>query len=463
MKHISLLLVAVCSLVCSSPAEAAMRPRYGGTLRMEARGALNNFDPVPQDSDADRSALRDRLLQAVCDGLVTLDSNGTPHPALAVNWRSERDARSWYFTLRTGVALHNGSMLGPQAVVAALSAANPGWHVRAADREILIQSDAPVLDMLAQLAMPKNSIYLHGNNGQWVGSGPFNIADFQPGKHLQLRAFDDCWRGRPFLDRIEIQTATPLSEQSADLELGRTDVIEADPGQQKPANALTPSSTAPIDLIALVFTPGRPATQDAHVREAIALSLDRIAIVSVILRKQGEASATLLPEWISGYAHLFNTSQDLAQARQVRGLVGNPPPLSLAYDAVDPVAKLIAERVAVNAREVTMLVQPYPESFASRIPNADIRLVRLHMVSPDPAASLDSVGEALALSSLDKASATAGMDALYKLESDALKDYAVVPIAHAPEAFTSAPTVHDWSIAPWGSLHLEELWIEAAQ
>jgi MarR-like DNA-binding transcriptional regulator SgrR of sgrS sRNA len=402
-------------------------------------------------------------MQAVCDGLVTLDSSGAPRPALAVTWRSERDGRSWYFTLRAGVAMHNGNMLSPQIVVSALTAVNPAWHVRATEREILIQSDAPVLDMLAQLATPKNSIYLRGNSGQWIGSGPFYIADVQPGKHFQLRAFEDCWRGRPFLDRIEIQTGTTLTEQSADLELGRVELIEADPGQPKPANALAPSSTAPIDLIALVFASGRPAAQDAHVREAIALSLDRNAMVSVILRKQGEPAASLLPEWISGYAHLFNTAQDLTQARQAHNLAGNAAPLSLAYDVADPVAKLIAERVAVNARDVSMLVQPYPETFASRTPNADIKLVRLHMVSPDPATDLDSIGETLALPSLERASATAGTDALYKLEADALKDYLIVPLAHAPEAFTTGPTVHDWTMMPWGGLRLEELWIEAAQ
>ncbi len=463
MKRISLLLVATFSLAAWLPASAAMRPRYGGTLRMEARGALNSLDPTPQDGNADRNALRDRVLEAVCDGLIALDANGTPRPALAASWRSERDGRSWYFTLRTGVPLHNGSMLAQQIVVSALAAVNPTWHVRATDREILIQSDAPVLDMLAQLAMPKNSICLRGENGQWIGSGPFYIADFQPGKHLQLRAFDDCWRGRPFLDRVEIQTGTPLSDESADVELARADVVESDPAQQKPANSVDSRATAPIDLIALVFTSGRPAGQDAHLREAIALSLDRNAIVSVILRKQGEASAALLPEWISGYAHLFNTAQDLALARQARNSVANAPTLSLAYDAADPTAKLIADRVAVNARDIGTMIQPYPEVFASRTPNADIRLVRVRIASPDPAAALSGLGETLALSSLDKASAISGTDALYKLEGDVLKYYSVIPIAHAPEAFSTAPSVHDWVMTPWGSLRLGELWIEASR
>jgi ABC-type transport system substrate-binding protein len=358
--------------------------------------------------------------------------------------------------------MQNGSMLAPQVVVSALAAANPAWRVRTVEREILIQSDTPVFDMLAQLAKPKNSIYLRGANGQWVGSGAFYIADFQAGKHIQLRAFDDCWHGRPFLDRIDIQTGTPLTEQAADLELTRADVVEADPAQQKPANAAA-FITAPIDLIALVFAPGRPASQDAHTREAIALSLDRSAIVSVILRKQGQASASMLPEWISGYAHLFNSQQNLALARQARNSVGNAAPLSLAYDAADPLAKLIAERVAVNARDVNILLQPYPEQFAQRMPNADVRLIRLRIASPDPAAALDSIGETLALSSLDKASASSATEALYKLESDALKDYSVIPIVHAPEAFAALPTVHNWKMPLWRGPHLDDLWIEATQ
>lgn len=463
MKPISLLLVAALSCASLTPALAATRPRYGGTLRMEARGTLTSLDTASGDSYADRVALRDRMLGAVCDGLVTLDSGGNPHPALATSWRTEREGRSWYFVLRSAVPLHNGSMLTPQVIVTALSGANPNWHIRMteADREMLIQSDVPLPNMLPQLAESRNAVCIRGDGGQWIGSGPFFMADFQPGKAVQLRAFNDCWRGRPYLDRIDIAMGKSLSEQTNDLELGRADLVEADPTQ--PKSQATASGSAPDELLALVFSASRPSAQDAKLRESIAKSIDRTAIYQVLLRRQGEPNASLLPEWISGYAHLFSTGQDLPAARQLRAeMTSSAAPLSLAYDSADPIAKLVAERIAVNAREAGIVLQPYGELLAARPPNADVKLVRARINSPDAAVALARIGETLGIASLQKIAKDQSIDGLYHAESDALKDYTIIPIAHVPEAFSIIPGLHDWAVTPWGSLRLEDLWLEAA-
>lgn len=462
MKPISLLLVAALSVFCLASAQAATRPRYGGTLQMEARGVLTSLDTATSDSYADRQALRDRVVSAVCDRLVTLDNAGNPHASLASAWRSEREGRSWYFTLRSGVLLHSGSVLTPQLVVTALSGANPNWHIRMQDGEMLIQSDVPVANMLAQLAQTRNAVCIRGDSGQWIGTGPFFMADFQPGKTVQLRAFNDCWRGRPYLDRIDIEMGKSLSEQASDVELGRANVVESDPTQPKIQSTAGVSASAPDELLALVFSTSRPAAQDEKLREAIAKSIDRSAIFQVLLRRQGEPSAALLPEWISGYAHLFNGAQDLVAARQLHAELTSSAPLSLAYDASDAIAKLIAERVAVNAREAGIVLQPYGEVLAARAPNADLKLVRIRIDSPDPALALARVGEILAVPSLQKVANGQSIDNLYLAEREALKDYTVIPIAHLPESFSLVPNLHDWSISPWGSLRLEDLWIEAA-
>jgi MarR-like DNA-binding transcriptional regulator SgrR of sgrS sRNA len=461
MKPISLLLVAALNVSCLASAQAATRPRYGGSLQMEARGALISLDTTTSDSYADRQALRDRVVNAVCDRLVTLDNAGNPQASLASAWRSEREGRSWHFTLRPGVPLHSGSMLSPQLVVTALSGANPNWHIRMEGGEMLIQSDVPVANMLAQLAQSRNAVCIRGDSGQWIGTGPFFIADFQPGKTIQLRAFNDCWRGRPYLDRIDIEMGKSLSEQASDLELGRANLVEADPTQPRPQSAAGASASAPDELLALVFSTARPAAQDVKLREAIAKSIDRSAIFQVLLRRQGEPSASLLPEWISGYAHLFNGAQDLAAARQLHAELTSSAPLSLAYDSPDPVAKLVAERISVNAREAGIVLQPYGEMLAARAPNADVKLVRMRIDSPDPAIALGEVETMLGVGSPQKTAKELSIDAVFQAERETLKSYLVIPIAHVPEAFSFASSLHDWAITPWGSLRLEDLWIEA--
>jgi peptide/nickel transport system substrate-binding protein len=460
MKRTFLLLAAALSL--APCALAATRPHFGGTLRVEMRGAISSFD-ITDDSNAARALLRDFVLSNVCERLVTLDANGDPQPSLANSWRSERDGHSWYFILQDGVPLHNGSVLTPQAVVTALAAQNPDWHTRATANELLIQSDTPIPAILYQLAEPHNSICLAGDNGQWIGSGPFQIGSFQAGQQLELRAFNDAWQGRPFLDRVRIQMGRSFADQAADLQTERAEVIENDPTQPRPAGSGVVSFTEPVELIALAFTPNHSATADASVRESLARALDRNSIYSVLLHKQGQSSAALLPEWMSGYEHLFKGIQDLAIARQLRNPLGSLVPLSLAFDASDDLARLIAERVSLNAQAAGMTLQPRPETPSFRGFNADVRLVRLRLESPEGRAALTRIGSILNLAKLQKGQTATTADTLFAIESDALKDYSIIPIAYLPEAFNRAQTVHDWSMTRWGDMKLGDLWVEVAK
>jgi len=453
MKRILLLLAAAINF-CPA-AMAATRPHYGGTLRIEMRGALSGFD-VPVETKADNALLRNTVQNAVCNRLVELDRNAAARPSLALSWRSEHDGRSWHFALREGVLMQNGALLTQQMVITTLTAANPDWHVRAEGREVLIQSDSPILDVLYRLAESRNSICLAGDNGQWIGSGPFQISDYLPGKHIELRSFDDAWQGRPFLDRIRIEMGRTLEDEAIELSLGKTDVIEADPTQQRAFNSTAQS----IQLFALVFTRNRPASLDPKIREAIARSIDRSSIFSVLLRRQGEPSAALLPEWVSGYAHLFSTAQDLAGAQQMRASPTSSTQLSLVCDGNDPLAKLIAERVAVNAREAGIVIQTRPESPAFRSFDADAKLARVRIASPDRAVALSELADIFDIPMLRTVESAGSIDALYNLESDVLKDRSVIPLAYIPEAFTLSPAVHDWKMSVWGEIDLGNLWIE---
>ena len=460
MKRIFLLLAAALSL--ASAVWAASRPHFGGTLRVETRGAIGSFE-IPDDVNAARALLRDLVLSNVCDRLISLNVNGDPQPSLATSWRSERDGRSWYFALQDGVALHNGNKLTPQTIITALAAQHPDWQARATGNELLIQSDSPVPDILYQLAEPHNSICVAGDNGQWIGSGPFQIGSFQPGQQIELRAFDECWQGRPFLDSVRIQMGRSFADQAADLQTERADLVESDPTQSHPAGASLLSFTEPLELLALAFSPNHPASADPGLREALARALDRNSIFSVLLHKQGQPSAALLPEWISGYDHLFKGSQDVALARQLRNPLGSLVPLSLAFDSSDDLAKLVADRVALNAQSAGITVQPRAETPSFRGFNADVRLVRIRLESPEGAAALTRIGSILNSARLQKAQTAGTPQALYAAEADALNDYSIIPIAHIPEAFSRSAIVHDWSMTRWGELRLGDLWIEGAK
>ena len=174
-----------------------------------------------------------------------------------------------------------------------------------------------------------------------LGAG-FQIARWEAGRLAVYEADENAVGGRPFLDGVEIQLGRPLRVQASDLDLGKADVVELGPAQLRrlAAGRLTWSSS-PVRVLALVFS---ARVDDARVREALALTLDRATIHAVLLQGQGEVSGALLPQWLSGYAFLFPVTADLARARQ---LAAGARPITLGVG--DPAMRPIAERIAVNA------------------------------------------------------------------------------------------------------------------
>ena len=457
MKRICLLLAAIISLTAAG--YSATRPRYGGELRLEMRGSFSSFD-IATDTNANRARVRDIVLRNVCDRLTTIDAAGIPQPSLATGWRVEADGRTWIFTLRDGVAMQNGTTMTPQVIAAVLNAQNPNWRFQITGKDLRIYADAPIPGMPFELARSLNSVCVAGADGRWIGSGPFQISDFRAGQYIELQAFDDSWQGRAFADRIRIQMARSLADQVNDFQLARADAIESDPTQPRPTNSSSGIFSRPIEVIALAFTPNHPAASDQRIREALDRSIDRNSIFTVLVRRQGEASAALLPEWISGYAHLFNSAQDLGSAVRLRNEAAALSTLTLVYDGTDDLARLIAERVSFNARDAGITLQLRPESPMFRSFDADVRLVRFRIESPDGASALAAIGDALDSPTLQRARSATNADQLFAIENDALKDFSIVPIAHVPESFSIAPAVHDWSLGIAGSIDLGNLWME---
>ena len=176
-------------------------------------------------------------------------------------------------------------------------------------------------------------------------------------------------------------------QQLIDLELGKADIVELVPDQVRRASQSGGKtwSSLPVELLALVFLRDRPAVQEARLRQAMAFSIDRAAIWSVLLQRQGEVAGGHLPQWLSGYAFLFSTPVDLERAKQLRSEVSasqraSRGPIRVAYDFNDSLARSVAERIAVNAREAGIAAQVAPPGQASAA-GYDARLVRLRLVS----------------------------------------------------------------------------------
>jgi ABC-type transport system substrate-binding protein len=456
MRRSPYLLFAAASLLLAlHPAAGATRPRYGGTLRVELGAAPTSLDPG-QTTFLDST--QEQLATLMFDRLVELDQQGRPQPALAASWQHEPDYRRWLFHLQAGVLLHNGSPLRPHLVVMSLGASNPSWHVRLQGDDIVIESSSPIPNLLAELACARNSIVVHTEAGAVVGSGPFRVSAWESGKRLALTANEDYWGGRPFLDSIEITFGRSQRDQALDLQLGRADVVEVPPDQIRRAQqeGQRVAVSAPAELIALAFS-DKPTVKEPAFREAISLSIDRSAIQSTLLQKQGEAAAGLLPQWVSGYSFLFPLATGLERARQLRRDLGAVPSLTLAYDWSDPLARAIAERVSVNARDADIAIQPYGENLSARGTNADARVVRMPLASSDPAAALGAISAAIGRRSAMQANSP---EELYATDRALRSEFRLVPIVYVPQAWALAAGVRDWLTPRQGGWRLADVWLE---
>jgi ABC-type transport system substrate-binding protein len=437
------------TIIASTIATATTRPRYGGTLRVMLQSTPNTLDLPTNSAPADYwDAVR--LLSLVGDNLVTVDPQDRAHPALAVAWQSDATARHWQFTLRNGVKFHDGSAASAGAIAQILGALHSDWNVHSSRDALAIDTEAPAPSLLAELALPRNLILKHNAGGLPIGTGAFRVAEWQPGKLLKLAANEESWSGRPFLDAVEIEFGKSLRDQAIALELGKTDLIEASP--QASASNASPRIRAslPVELMVLVFSANSKA-QDDRLREALALCIDRKPIQSVLLKGAGEPAASLLPNWMTGYSSVFSAQANVQRAKVV--LAGSrQPDLNLSYDPRDPQAQLVAERIALNAREAGITVQ------VSLSGADDLRLVRVVLPSADPATSLREAARQLGLP--QPVVRSNAVEDLYQAEHTLLDGHPVIPLFHLPVASAATPRVRAWAPDRLGGWNLQDLWLE---
>jgi peptide/nickel transport system substrate-binding protein len=461
--HLRWLVISSIGIGIALTAHAATRPRYGGTLRVETHAAISSLDTAQPIASSD-TGVRDSIVPLVFDTLVRLDANGAPQPQLALRWQADNGNKRWQLWLRRGVLMHDGSSLTPSVVAQSLTSSLAGFTVRATADGVIVESAAATPGMLAELSLPQNAIMVRGSDGTVVGSGPFRIAEFQSGRRLLLRANEDYWNGRPYLDMVDITFGQSLRDQAIHYQLGRADVIELAPDQVRRATQdnRRVASSSPSELIAIVVPHGTGAAEDPRMREALSLATDRGTIQNVLLQRQGDPTAALLPQWISGYAFLFPTTTDVSRARQLRAeLASNQPAIPLAYDPLDTIARMIAERIAVNARDAGILVQPVSQSALAT--QSAPRIVCIRLNSSNAQAALADAVAAIDPAQVARVLSTKTAEDLYQTERAVLDDFRVIPIAHIPQSFVLSQRVHDWSMDREGNLPLDNVWVEAGQ
>jgi peptide/nickel transport system substrate-binding protein len=442
-------------IVCSLTASAETRPQYGGTLHVAVHAApssLNYGDCTQPNSFASRN-----LALLIFETLVTTDDGGRVHPGLATSWQASLGNQRWQFRLRRGVKFHDGTAFTPEIAASALRSANPSWTVVADADSVTIESETPDPELPLKVALFCNAIVKKTPEGKLSGTGPFHIIDWQPGKRLSLAADENYWGGRPFLDAIEIELGKNYHDQLIALELGRADLVEVAPEQSRrvSTDGRRVLSSALMELVALLFSRDAQSADDKLLREALAFSVDRASIRSVLLQGAGQVAGSILPTWMNGYGFVFPADADLPRARHQREQVRSALQWAVGYDASDSMARVLVERIALNAKDAGLSLRPTTAT------TADLRLVRIPLAAADPWISLATLAAAEGLPQ-PKVNGGSAED-LYSAEQAALATQRLIPLFHLPATYGASTTLKNWTVRSDGSWNLADAWLGAAK
>ncbi len=449
MKPIGLKLLVASSLLLSGIAHASTRPQYGGTVRVVMRMAPNSLDPL--DATQVDSAARRNLTQLLFDTLVVLDDFGREKPSLATSWQAEPGNQKWRFLIRHGVKFDDGSPLTPALVAAALRSANPSWTVYAGDDSITISLLSADPALAANLAQARNAV-VRRTPERVRGTGPFQVSDWQPGKKLVVVANEEYWAGRPYVDAVQIDFGVNYRDQLVALDLNKADVIEIAPEQAKRAamEGHRIAASAPIDLMAIVFTRNRQSAEDGKLRRALALSIDRNSIRRVLLQGTGEPAGGILPNWMTGYEFVFPAESSMEKAREQRIEVAQAPVWTMGFNAADTLTRLVAERVALNARDAGIPMQ-------TSAMNVDLRVVQVPTASLNPQTALAGICSVLGLAL--PALADGSIADSYRAENTLLESQRIIPLFHLPVTYGLNSRLKNWEIRRDGTWALANTWI----
>ena len=460
-------LLALGAMAIPAKAGASTRPQRGGTLRVQISGRIDGIDPRLWPSTPEQAAIAERLDSLVFDRLIRLDERGALQPSLAISWKHDAESKRWQFRLREGVIFSDGTPLtAPIAAMALQQLLGASFDVSATADSVIVQAEHSLPDLPAELATGRYFIFHSGDDNSLTGTGPFKSTLWESiGRAAQTTfvANDTCWAGRPFVDKISVSMNVDIEQQANAIAFGQADIVELPASEVRRAaqRGVRTASSDPVELFALVFEASRPVAQDALLRQAISLAIDRASIADVILQRQGIVAGALLPNWISGYAHLIPATSDAQHAKELLASSGRQlsraAPLVLFYDSSDAEAHAVADRIAVNLREVGIKVQVLGQvaDGKTKAPLVDARLKRYRLASPDPSMALSEL-----LNSLGEASADLGTpEQMYAAERAPVDTFRVIPLVHVSESYGLGPRVRDWMAPRWGGWELADVWL----
>lgn len=351
------------------------KPRVGGVLKF---GIVKDIGtPIPFVA---YTSISQYVKDNVFEPLAMFDQKGDIHPWLAESWTNNANATEWTFKIRRGVKFHDGKELTANDVVWSAKhimdpkngAAGQGQlssnvrdvvaldnytvrFIAPGPRGLLPEmlADTQVLHIAPKESLAPGQHKMVGDRPP-PGTGPFKFKAWIPGQEFEVVRNDDYWGGAPYLDGVRFRVIIQSTSRAAAVQAGDLDITERlgpsfvqriKSGQLKGFQFV---SIGMAGIKQLVLNTQLAPTSDVRVRKAIALSLDKDAIMKEATFGFGIPMLTWAPagtDWESRKS--FQWKRNIEEAKRLlkeAGYSGKPITLGSTQGQDDPWAEAVVRQ-----------------------------------------------------------------------------------------------------------------------
>jgi peptide/nickel transport system substrate-binding protein len=323
-RNLTLIGAVTAALSVAMPAAAQKK---GGVLHMYHRDS-----PASMSIHEEATFSTVIPVMGVMNNLVIYDQNKPQNslesivPDLAESWSWSPDGASLTFKLRQGVKWHDGKPFTAKDVKCTVDLLlnkgsaklrlNPrgGWYHNVedvavnGDYEAVFKLKRPQPALLALLASGYSPVYpCHVAPAQMrqhpIGTGPFKFVEYKQNEQIKVARNPDYWKkDRPYLDGVEYTIIPSRSTAVLGFIAGKFDMtfpteisvpMVKDIANQAPQAKceLLPTNVSTN----LLINRDKPPFDNAEIRRAMMLALDRKAFVDILAEGKAQIGGAMLP------------------------------------------------------------------------------------------------------------------------------------------------------------------------
>ncbi len=434
--------VALAALTgCGQSAVGAHAGSYELTAHTpQAKGDVDSFtwalatEPFSLDPAYAFDYADNTVLSNMCESLLRWNPDLSVSPGLATKV-GHPDPQTWVYTIRQGVKFHDGSIMRPSDVVYSLEhhldpevgsfwfdtfknvdsirqtgAEEVTVHTRIPDPSFnKMMSAAPGVVFSEKAAKAAGRDYGNASTGVDC-TGPFSFKEWRSGESITMQRFDDYWDPEYRAKAKQVQFVI-LNDPNARVNALRTG--EIDGSWQVPTNAIDlmrASDTGKMyfgvntTVQSLIVGDMQGPLGDVRVRKALALSLDRQALIKAAVQGYAKPTDALTtksvwtdasPETITqAFDQLPKLDYDLAEAKRLvkeAGAEGKrityvTAPIDSSFDVISQAVASAGKEIGLDIRIETRTPNAYTLLFSD--PNAvkgvDLFTTQWYLSSTDP-------------------------------------------------------------------------------